>query len=382
VIRDPNSGVVAVVVGARPGIIKMSPVVRELERVGAEFFIAHSGQHYSFNMDKQFFDDLHLPAPRFTNPDDLAGTSHGRQTASMLIALEDAFLDGRPELVIVGGDANTSLAAALAARKLGLIVAHLESGLRSHDWRMPEEHNRVIIDHVSDVLFCPTELARDNLVADGVRGEIVVTGNTVVDAVLQNAEIARSTSDIRARLELTERDYFVLTFHREENTDDPGRLRSLVDCIQAVSERFRTPIIFPVHPRTVNRLEGLGLDTALASIDNLHLTSGLGYLDFAALLGSARLVMTDSGGIQEEACALRVPCVTLRDNTERPETLDVGSNAIAGVVPDSVVRSVEEMLRRPRDWRNPFGDGHAAERVVETCLARLGSQRGALAGSA
>jgi len=356
---------IAVVVGTRPGIIKLSPIVRALERSGCEFFLIHTGQHYSPNMDQAFFDDLDLPAPRYGNEAVRHCKLHGEQTAEMIKGVERALVVEQPRVVIVGGDANTNLAGALAARKLGMLVAHLEAGLRSHDWRMPEEHNRVIIDHICEYLFPPTEEGKQNLVHDNVKGRMWVTGNTIVDAVYQNRELATRKSSIRHLLGLAEgMDYFLVTLHREENVDAPERLASLIRVLNAVAHRFGRPILFPLHPRTRERLVAFGLQSALDDVHDLRVVEPVGYLDFLSLLAGAQLVLTDSGGVQEEACILHVPCVTLRDNTERPETLRVGSNVLAGTNPDLAVEAASRLLKSERNWTNPFGDGMAGERIV------------------
>lgn len=355
---------IAVVVGTRPGIIKLSPVIRALERQNVDYFIVHTGQHYSYNMDRQFFEELELPEPLYKNDVVKKATLHGEQTAEMLKGLERAFLEARPRIVIVGGDANTNLAGALAARKLGIRVAHVEAGLRSDDWRMPEEHNRVIIDHISEYLFPPTEKARQNLLEDNVKGEIFVTGNTIVDAVNQNLKLAQKKSSVLDSLGVAGNDFFLITAHREENVDSKGFLENILESFRILQDKHGLPMIFPIHPRTSKRLREFHLDRSVESIEGLRLIEPIGYLDFLLLLFNARLVLTDSGGIQEEACILQVPCVTLRESTERPETVEVSANIVAGTDPDRIVAAVGEMLSRERCWENPFGDGRAGERIA------------------
>ena len=270
-----------------------------------------------------------------------------------------------PEVVLVCGDANTNLAAALAARKLHIIVGHVESGLRSNDWRMPEEHNRVIMDHICELLFAPTPQAAENLRKDNVRGKIVVTGNTIVDGVEQNIKIAKKKSNILTELRLREKDYFLLTTHREENVDDAKILSDIIDSAYAVTCAFSKEIIFPIHPRTKKRIKEFGLTDKLYYTKGIRVIEPIGYLDFLVLLEQSSLVLTDSGGIQEEACILKIPCVTLRENTERPETVAVGANRIAGTKPEKVVSTVKEMINVKPDWDNPFGDGKAAKRIID-----------------
>jgi len=356
---------IGVVVGTRPGIIKMSPIIRALEQRRQGYFIAHTGQHYSYNLDRKFFEDLELPEPCFRNDVVSKATLHGEQTALMIAGLESAFISSRPGIIIVGGDANTNLAGALAARKLGIRVAHVEAGLRSNDWRMPEEHNRVMIDHISEYLFAPTQEAKENLVKDNVKGKIFVVGNTIVDAVYQNMEIARNKSKILQTLGLIPQTYFVLTLHREENVDSAEILKSILEGIEQIAREFDYKTIFPIHPRTKKRISDFKLLHILESNPKVQVIEPIGYLDFLLLLSHARLILTDSGGIQEECCILKVPCVTLRDNTERPETLRVGANSLGGTSPQTMLRSVHEMLAKDRNWENPFGDGTAGVRIVE-----------------
>lgn len=356
---------VALVVGTRPGIIKFSPVIRALMERGASFFIIHTGQHYSYNMDRQFFSDLNLPEPRYRNHKVRKEALHGAQTAEMIKGIEAALMDSKPRVVIVGGDANTNLAGALAARKLGLTLVHMEAGLRSHDWRMPEEHNRVMIDHISDVLLAPTELAKKNLIEDNVKGEIFVVGNSIVDTVYQNIKIAESKSDLMGRLKIENNGYFLLTIHREESVDDRSILRKLVRNIKHVIEQYDVEFIFPIHPRTKKRLKQYKLWEGFNGFNKIRIIDAIGYLDFLMLLTNAEIVLTDSGGIQEEACILRVPCITLRENTERPETVEAGANRIVGYDLKLTLEGVKHYDNISRDWENPFGDGRSGERIVK-----------------
>ena len=356
---------VCVVVGTRPGIIKMSSIIRELNKRKLSFFILHTGQHYSYEMDRKFFEDLGLPDAKHHLPPCREGSFHGEQTAHMLAGIESVLLKERPRLVLVCGDANTNLAGALAARKLHIEVGHVESGLRSHDWRMPEEHNRVIIDHISEYLFAPTKQAKENLIKDNVKGRIYITGNTIVDALLEHIEIAKKRSNVLQELELNKDEFILITFHREENVDFPDVLTSILKALKLVSRELKIPLIFPIHPRTQKRIKGFNLVSLLEGIHNLKVINAVGYLDFLILLNNARLVLTDSGGIQEESCILRVPCVTLRENTERQETVLVGANIIAGTKPENILKAVINSLDKKRDWPNPFGDGKAAEKIID-----------------
>jgi UDP-N-acetylglucosamine 2-epimerase (non-hydrolysing) len=356
---------IAVLVGTRPGIIKMSPLIRILSEKKADYFVIHAGQHYSYNMDKIFFEDLKLPLPGYVLTEVKKYKLHGEQTAEMIKGIESILINKKPRIILVCGDANFNLAGALAARKLHIDVAHVESGLRSNDWNMPEEHNRIIIDHISDYLFAPTELAKNNLIRDNVKGKIKVVGNIIVDAVNHNLKIANEESHILNNLNIKEKEYFVLTIHREENVDNINNLKNLVESIKLLSNHYsNNKIIFPIHPRTQNRLNMFKLN--FFNNKNIIIIPPLGYLDFLKLLFNARIILTDSGGIQEEACILKVPCVTLRDNTERPETVFVGANKVVGTDPDSILNGIKIMMNVNKNWENPFGDGDTAKKIIQT----------------
>lgn len=349
-----------VVVGTRPEIIKMSPIIKVLERRREDYFVAHTGQHYSYRMDRLFFKQLELPNPRYNLA--VGSGSHAEETARILLGLEKILKEEHPDVVLVEGDTNSVLSASLASSKLMIPVGHIEAGLRSFDRSMPEELNRVVCDHLSTYLFAPTKVARDNLLREGISsGRISITGNTVVDAVTENATMVGQPPLI-ARAKPSS--YFLLTLHRQENVDDPARLAKILKGLGKASGLFGLPVIFPIHPRTRKRIRQFGhkLDK------NLRLLEPLGYSSFLALLGSAKAVFTDSGGVQEEACILRVPCVTLRDNTERPETVTAGANIVAGIEAESIVRKARIMLSRPKSWRHPYGDGHAADRIIRVIL--------------
>lgn len=368
VITDPVTDKTCVVVGTRPGIIKMSPIIDALDDRSAESFTIHAGQHYSYELDGRMFEDLDLEEPEYLLEEVRLARYHGEQTAAMLKGIERALFEEKPENVLVCGDANFNLAGALAARKLRLTLGHVEAGLRSNDWRMPEEHNRVMIDHISDHLFAPTEQARQNAIEDNVKGEVHITGNTVVDATQRGMALAGDRSDILETLDVTANEYVVFTAHREENVDDRAVLDDLLSAIERTVSDTGFQVIYPLHPRTGKRLKQFDLAERAESINGLRLIDPLGYLDFLRLLSESALALTDSGGIQEEACILGVPCVTLRENTERPETVEVGANRIAGTDPGKVLSHVEVMLNASTDWANPFGDGNTAERILGTLL--------------
>jgi UDP-N-acetylglucosamine 2-epimerase (non-hydrolysing) len=349
----------AVILGTRPEIIKMSPVIRELEKRQEDYFILHTGQHYSYNLDRVFFEQLKLPQAKYNL--EVGSGSHAEQTGKILMGVEKVLLDENPDIVLVEGDTNSVLAGALAAAKLHIEVGHVEAGLRSYDRSMPEEINRILADHCSDYLFAPTPKARQILLGEGVSEEkIFVTGNTIVDAVYQNLEIAREQRNTLSSLNLAARQYFLVTLHRQENVDDPRRFASILKGLDRVAAQFHIPTIYPIHPHSRKRMGESGLDPR-----NITLIEPTSFLDFLQLESNARLILTDSGGVQEEACILGIPCVTLRDNTERPETLEVGANILAGASPDKILDCTEVMLNRGDKWSNPFGDGRAGQRIVE-----------------
>ena len=357
---------VAVVLGTRPEIIKMSPLVRACERRGDDFFILHTGQHYSHEMDRVFFEQLGLPSARHNL--DVGSGPHGEQTGRMLAGIERVLKAEVPGAVLVQGDTNTVLAGALAASKLGIPTGHVEAGLRSHDRTMPEEVNRVVADHVSTHLFAPTEGSARILRAEGIPdSRVFVTGNTIVDAVLQNRALADARADVLDRLGLAPGGYVLMTAHRQENVDHPARFQGMLDGARAVGKELDAPVVYPIHPRARKMLGALGVDAG-----GVRLVDPVDFLAFLRLEANARVVLTDSGGVQEETCILGVPCVTLRDNTERPETVEVGANVLAGTSPDAILRCARAMLAKPARWENPFGDGHAAEHIL-SILERSGA---------
>lgn len=350
---------IAIILGTRPEIIKMSPVIRECEKQNMDYFILHTGQHYSYNLDKVFFQELELPEPRYNL--NVGSGSHAEETGKMLIGIEKILLKEEPDIILVEGDTNTVLAGALAASKLHIKVGHVEAGLRSYDRDMPEEINRVLADHISDYLFAPTEKAKENLLREGIdKNKIFVTGNTIVDAVYQNLEIARGKVDILNKLNLEKEEYFLITAHRQENVDKKERLKGVLDGLNSVYNEFGLSLIYPIHPRTQKMIKKFGLKIS----ERIKLIEPLGFLEFLQLEANAKLVLTDSGGVQEEACILKVPCVTLRDNTERPETIEVKSNILAGTNPENILKNVKEMINKEKDWKNPFGDGRSGKRII------------------
>jgi UDP-N-acetylglucosamine 2-epimerase (non-hydrolysing) len=353
---------IAIALGTRPEIIKMSPVIRKLEKRQENYFILHTGQHYSYNLDRVFFEQLKLPQPKYNL--EVGSGSHAQQTGKILVGVENVLQDESPDIVLVEGDTNSVFASALAATKLHIKVGHVEAGLRSYDRNMPEEINRILTDHCSDYLFAPTKKAKTTLLGEGIlENKIFVTGNTIVDAVHQNLEIAREQGNTLSSLNLAQREYFLVTLHRQENVDNPRRFVSILEGLDRIAAEFHLPTVYPVHPHSRKRMNEFGLNPK-----NITLIEPVSFLDFLQLESNARLILTDSGGVQEEACILSVPCVTLRDNTERPETLDVGSNILAGALSLKIFRCTTLMLNKENKWSNPFGDGTAGERIVEIIM--------------
>lgn len=353
------TGELAIVVGTRPELIKMSPVIRTCEEADIPFSLIHTGQHYSDSLDRVFFEQLGLPDP--TVHLGIGSGTHGDQTGRMLIELASVLRQRSPSTVLVQGDTNSVLAGAIAASKLDMDLGHVEAGLRSFDRTMPEEINRIVGDHVADFLFAPTADSRSNLRREGIPDDrITVTGNTVVDALYHHRDLAVDRSDALQRLDLDPGQYFVLTAHRAENVDDPNRFQALLDGVARAARQCGRPVVYPIHPRAQTRIDDHGIQVP----DTIACVEPLAYLDFIQLEAHADLVLTDSGGVQEEACILGVPCVTLRDSTERPETVDVGANVVSGVDREAIVEAVTAMQSLAGNWENPFGDGQAAERIL------------------
>lgn len=320
---------VAIILGTRPEIIKMSPIIRECEKQGIDHYILHTGQHYSYEMDKIFFEQLKLPQPKYNL--DVGSGKHGGQTGKMLAGIEEIFIKDRPDVVLVQGDTNTVLAGALAACKLQIKIGHVEAGLRSFDRTMPEEINRIVADHISDYLFAPTENSRQYLLNEGIPDEkIFVTGNTVVDAAYQNLMILKDRVDILEEFGLKEKEYLITTIHRAENVDSKERLCNILKGFSQIYKEFELPIIFPAHPRTIKMIEEFEFQIP----EGTKLTEPLGYLEFLQLESGAKLILTDSGGVQEEVCILKVPCVTLRDNTNPYGNGDASELTLQKIVTD------------------------------------------------
>jgi UDP-N-acetylglucosamine 2-epimerase (non-hydrolysing) len=353
------------VVGARPNFMKIAPVSDEMRRRPDRIrpLLVHTGQHYDESMSDSFFEDLDIPHPDINLG--VGSASHAEQTARIMIAFEKVVLDERPDWVVVVGDVNSTMAATLVASKLGVRVAHVEAGLRSRDRSMPEEINRVVTDAVADLLLTPSRDAGQNLLAEGIAPEkIRFVGNVMIDTLHRNLERARR-SDVLERLGVQPGGYCAMTMHRPSNVDQKATLAGILEALEAIAARL--PIVFPVHPRTQARLGEFGLDQMARKLSNLFLTEPLGYIDFLQLYSNSRLVLTDSGGIQEETTALGIPCLTMRSNTERPITVTEGTNRIVGNDPEVIKREALAALDRPRsEARVPeLWDGHAACRIVD-----------------
>ena len=349
----------AILVGTRPEIVKMAPIMRAADELGVEYAVVHTGQHYSFEMDGIFFDELSLRPPDVNLG--VGSGSHPFQLAAMIGGLESALLGVGPDVVLVEGDTNSVLAAAITANKLGMRVAHVEAGLRSGDRGMPEEINRILVDHLADILLAPTEGALTNLLREAIPpGRIAVTGNTVVDEVLRHRDAAIRRR-VPEQLGVRKGQYLLATAHRAENVGNPARLAGILDGLARVARARSLPVLLALHPGTAAQIQTMGLE-----IDpSLHALPALGYLEFLSLHLDAALVLTDSGGLQEEACTLGVPSVVLRDTTERPEAVEVGASLLAGADPDAIEAAAAAMLSAAPGWPNPFGDGHSGRRILE-----------------
>lgn len=353
------------IVGARPNFMKIAPIIREMRRREDEFLplIVHTGQHYDEAMSDSFFRDLGIPAPDFHL--EVGSASHAVQTAKIMMAFEPVVLQEKPDWVLVVGDVNSTIACALVCSKLGVRIAHVEAGLRSRDRTMPEEINRILTDSISDLLLTTSEDADENLKQEGVAPDkIKFVGNVMIDSLFYNLEKSKS-SDARENLGLIDKDYAVLTLHRPSNVDEEDIFSGLLDALISISERI--PIIFPVHPRTRGNIEKFGFAERVAN-SNIRLIDPLGYLDFMNLYSGAKLVLTDSGGLQEETTALGIPCLTLRENTERPITIELGTNQLVGTNPEKIKQAAFSILEESskKDTKiPPLWDGNAAERICD-----------------
>ena len=362
---------IATILGTRPEIIKMAPIIDEIAKRGIDQIVLHTGQHYDKEMSDNFFRDLEIPSPDYNIH--VGSASHGKQTGLMMKGIEEVLVSEKPDIVLVQGDTNAVLAGALVASKLHIAVGHVEAGLRSFDMTMPEEINRRVADVASSMYFVPTVESAINLLAEGFsRRNLIITGNTVVDACFRHLEIAKKRGieeESLSRLDIENMDNILtLTMHRAENVDDRKRVTSI---IEALKELDQMNIIFPIHPRTKNTLQEFGLFDELDSLEHVHIIKPIGYLDFLQLTSASTLILTDSGGLQEEAITLDVPALTLRYNTERPETVTSGGNILVGSDKDVILEYVDRILSdeefrdRMKNAPNPYGQGDSAKLTVD-----------------
>ncbi|MGE5403244.1 MAG: non-hydrolyzing UDP-N-acetylglucosamine 2-epimerase [Candidatus Doudnabacteria bacterium] len=345
------------IIGARPNFVKHAPVSREIRREFGEKVI-HTGQHYDYAMNKVFFDELSIPEPDYHL--EVGSGTHGFQTGEMLKKIEAILVEEHPDMVLVYGDTNTTLAGALAGVKLHLPVAHVESGLRSFDRRMPEEINRVLTDHCADVLFCPTQASVDHLRREGIEKDVYLTGDVMVDAINDHLQLARSRSRVLEDLSLSPKQYMLATLHRAENTDDPRKLSNIVKAFCRIEN-----LVFPCHPRTEKYLKLYGLWDMLN--ERVRVAKPVGYLDMLMLEINASRILTDSGGVQKEAYILGIPCVTMRDNTEWVETLADGWNVLVGSSTDLILEQLSAPRPRTKQ-KNLYGDGTASLRIKDVLV--------------
>lgn len=353
-----------IIVGTRPEIVKMAPVIKALEENSVAYTFVHCGQHYDYEMSQQFIEELELPKPDFGFK--VKAYLPGLQIGRILTVVERVIKKTAPRVVLVEGDTNGVLASALAAVKLNVPVGHVEAGLRSFDLRMQEEHNRRLVDHVSSYMFAPTENARKNLEREGVWGKIYMTGNTVIDAVMQHLPMAERKSKV---LEKVWFERFVLvTAHRAENVDNPVVLKNFVEAFVEAP----LPVVYPVHPRTRKRLRQQGMWRKLSSSENVQILPPVGYFDFLVLMKHCEMMLTDSGGLQEEATAppIRKPVLVIRLSTERPEAVEAGFAKVVGVQKENILVAMENTLKKrgilPRF--SPYGEGAASKRIVEVLI--------------
>jgi UDP-N-acetylglucosamine 2-epimerase (non-hydrolysing) len=348
---------VASIVGTRPNFIKLAPLSKEVRKCFDEIII-HTGQHYDYEMDRIFFEQLGIPEPDYHLG--VGSGTHGYQTGEMLKRIENVLINEKPDLVIVYGDTNTTLAGALAAVKLNIPIAHVEAGLRCFKKEIPEEVNRILVDHISDLLFCPTETAVRNLYKEGIANGVYLTGDVMVDAINQNIEIAKH-SNILQRLEIEPRKYYLATVHRPKNTDNYERLKEIVEAFIQIEN-----LIFPCHPRTEKMLKKFGLWNKL--VNKVKVIKPVSYFEMLALEMNAKKIITDSGGIQKEAYILKVPCITLRESTEWVETVEDGWNILVGANKERILDAVENFEPKGKNYSYKFGDGKACKRIAEILI--------------
>jgi UDP-N-acetylglucosamine 2-epimerase (non-hydrolysing) len=363
---------IANIAGARPNFMKIAPLIHEMKKYeDIKPIIVHTGQHYDEEMSKLFFDNLEIPSPDINLG--VGSASHAVQTARIMVEYESFIIKEKPDLTLVVGDVNSTIACSLVSAKMGIPVAHVEAGLRSKDRNMPEEINRILTDSISDFLFVTEESGLVNLKMEGVsEDKIFFVGNVMIDSL--KAHIKHSdNSIILDTLCLEKGNYAILTLHRPSNVDDKNTFKGILKAIDYIQSKI--PIIFPVHPRTRSRISSLGFEDMITGMKNFKLINPLGYLDFLKLMKESKLVLTDSGGMQEETTVLGIPCITLRENTERPVTILEGTNILAGTKTDIIIKIVDEILNG-KDFKNripKLWDGKAAARIVKKLKEKLGS---------
>ena len=359
---------VILVVGARPNFMKIAPIQKELDKRKIPNILLHTGQHYDDNMSKVFFDDL-----KMKKPDIYLGVgsgSHAKQTAKVMVEFENVCNEYDPSIVVVVGDVNSTLACSLVSAKLNIKCAHVEAGLRSFDRDMPEEINRIVTDSISDILLTPSSDGDENLLKEGIpESKIFMIGNVMIDSLFSNLEAVKSM-DIRAKFGL-EKDYALITLHRPSNVDEKETFERIISAIEDISGNIQ--FVFPMHPRTRKMAVKFDLFERLQSIEGMNITEPAGYLDFIALMSKSKLVLTDSGGLQEETTALGIPCITIRENTERPVTITEGTNQLVGTDRDKIVKIGKETLEgNGKSGRIPkFWDGKTAQRIVDVLLENV-----------
>ncbi len=364
---------VVCVCGARPNFMKIAPLMRAFEKSGSfETFLVHTGQHYDENMSRQFFDELEIPRPDVNL--EVGSGSHAEQTAEIMKRFEPIVLERKPDYVLVVGDVNSTIACGLVAVKLGIKLIHVEAGLRSFDRTMPEEINRVLTDCISDLLFVTEQSGVDNLLKEGIdSGKVHFVGNVMIDTLMANRKKAEE-SNVLGRLGLKKKQYCVITLHRPTNVDDMARFEQIVSAFAQIQKEMK--LVFPIHPRTRDNIRGTDLEKRMGQMKGLLLLEPVGYLDFLCLMSDAALVITDSGGIQEETTILGVPCMTLRENTERPVTIEQGTNRLVELSTESIMENYRSIMNKrdsfsarvPKLW-----DGRAAERITQTVAAHHNS---------
>jgi UDP-N-acetylglucosamine 2-epimerase (non-hydrolysing) len=356
------------VVGARPNFMKIAPFAHAIrKRHGIEHILVHTGQHYDHQMSLSFFEELDIPRPDVNLA--VGSGSHAQQTAEIMKRFEPVLLKYKPDILVVVGDVNSTIACSLVAAKLSIPIAHIEAGLRSFDRSMPEEINRILTDRIADVFFTTCPEANTYLRMEGVpANRVFFVGNVMIDTLRHNLKRAQG-SRILSRLNLDEKGYALVTLHRPSNVDNKSNLTNILKAIGTLQKEI--PVVFPIHPRTQHNLKGFGLTSAVHQMAGLHLVEPLGYLDFLCLMNQAKMVITDSGGIQEETTVLRIPCLTVRENTERPITISEGTNVLVGVNPKKILQEARKVLQgRQSKGRIPkYWDGNASERILNRLVA-------------